>query len=154
MFKDLHFSYIWALYICIYLWTINQSFNYQLRKIQIRLIIYSSLKRANWNSKLGSASTFSAGSSRSGSGWLKEDHNAVNNINRIITLKSVKSSIYFSKLGKMVKKLINGGKCWKITKKWWKMLIFKICKKMVKCWKMLVKTLKTICTDRLLHSGY
>ena len=32
---------------------------------------------------------------------------------------------------------------------------FKICQKMGKFWKMLVKTLQTIlCTDLLLHSGY
>ena len=32
---------------------------------------------------------------------------------------------------------------------------FKICQKMVKCWKMLVKTLKKIyCNDLLLHPGY
>ena len=63
------------------------------------------------------------------------------------------------KLVKMVKMLVkmikNGGKCWKITQNGEKLWFFKICQKMVKCWKMLVETLKKIfCTDLLLHTGY
>ena len=45
------------------------------------------MKRANWNYKLCSVSTSSAGSSSSGSGWLeKDDDEEVNNINSAITL--------------------------------------------------------------------
>ena len=90
-----------------------------------------------------------------GSDWLEEDDDdAVNNINSTITLKSVKSSRYFSKLGKMVKKLFkmvvnvekllkleeNGDfqnfskKRWNVEKCWWKH--------------------KNFYTDLLLNSGY
>ena len=81
-FKNLkHFSYILTLYICTYEYE-QYSLNYQLRKIQIRLII---LEEWNWNFKSGSASTSSADSSRSESGWLEEEYDdAVNNINSTI----------------------------------------------------------------------
>ena len=66
--------------------------------------------------------------SRSGSGWLeKDDDDTVNNI----TLKSVKSSPYFSKLVKIMKKLfkmvvnvekllkmVENGDFLKFVKKW------------------------------------
>ena len=46
----------------------------------------------------------------------------------------------------MLKKITKNGE------KWW---FFKICQKLVKCWKILVKTLKQILsTDIILHSGY
>ena len=40
-----------------------------------------------------------------GQGQVEDDEDAVNNINSTFTLKSINSSQYFSKLGKMVKKL-------------------------------------------------
>ena len=62
------------------------------------------------------------------------------------TLKSINSSQYFSKLGKMVKKLfkmvVNVEKLLKMVENG---DFLKFVKKMVKCWKMLVKTLKKFC---------
>ena len=87
--------------------------------------------------KSGSASTSSTDSSRSGSGWLDEDDNdavnILNNINSTFTLKSINSSQYFSKLRKMVKKLFKMVANVEKLLKWWKMVFFKICQKMVKC---------------------
>ena len=87
------------------------------------------------NSNSGSASTSSTDSSRSGSGWLEEyDDDAVNNINSTFTLKSINSSQYYLKLGKMVKNLfkmvVNVEKILKMVENG---DFFKICHKMVKC---------------------
>ena len=65
------------------------------------------------------------------------------------------SSQYYSKLGKIVKKLfkmvVNVEKLLKMVENG---DFPKICQKMVKCWKMLVKTLKKFCTEFFLNSGY
>ena len=89
------------------------------------------------------------------SGWLEEDDDdAVNNINSTITLKSLKSSQYFSKLGKMVKQLF---KMMVNVEKLLKMVENGDFSKFVKNGEMLKnvgENIKKICTYLLLHSWY
>ena len=76
---------------------------------------------------------------------------------KFIKIQSIKIYLKLEKNGenvgeKLLKMVVNVKKITKNGDKWW---FFKICQKMVKCWKMLVKTLKQIlCNDLLLHSGY